>query len=106
MVDASDFESTVWPRMSCIAERLWSPAVINDIDAALPRLQQWRCNMLQRGVGVDPIGLPGRTAPEYNGFNMSCAALPPEKDFHKFWHPKPVKPVKNPFTHKIWGFNF
>jgi hexosaminidase len=58
-VDASDLQSTLWPRMAAIAERLWSPAT-TDMDVALaamePRLRAFRCLLLQRGFGAGPVG--------------------------------------------------
>ena len=67
-VDGSDIESTLWPRMAAIAERLWSG------DRAAPpsggsagtaaafergqehRLRQFRCLLLERGFGAGVVG--------------------------------------------------
>ena len=37
-----------------LAERLWSSEDTRDVDDALPRLHQWRCKMLSRGVRAEP----------------------------------------------------
>ena len=69
---------------SAIAERLWSPESVTCVDAARKRLQQWRCLLSRRGVGVAPIGMaPARMAPEGPG---SCAQLP---------MPKPHLPISS-----------
>jgi len=61
-VDASDFDSTVWPRLAAIGERLWSS--VDDVDAARPRLEAFRCLLLERGVGAAPLNNSmARTAP-------------------------------------------
>ena len=61
-VDASDFDSTVWPRLAAIGERLWSDA--DDVNAARPRLENFRCLLLERGVGAAPLNNSmARTAP-------------------------------------------
>ena len=61
-VDASDFDSTVWPRLAAIGERLWSS--VDDVDAARPRLENFRCLLLERGVGAAPLNNSmARTAP-------------------------------------------
>lgn len=83
-VDASDIQATVWysctahgllcmyvneltnfvvsdvrPRMAAIAERLWSPrALINDTQAALPRMEAFRCLLNRRGIGAAPVTNP------------------------------------------------
>ena len=49
---------STWPRASCVAERLWSSASVNDITAAKPRLHHFRCQLLQRGIPAEPIS-PG-----------------------------------------------
>ena len=70
-VDPSDLESTVWPRMAAIAEKLWSPyeaTTAADVeasesgevgsaaaDAALPRLEAFRCLLESRGVAAAPV---------------------------------------------------
>ena len=61
-VDASDFDATVWPRLAAIGERLWSSA--DDVNAARPRLETFRCLLLERGVGAAPLNNSmARTAP-------------------------------------------
>ena len=61
-VDPSDFDATVWPRLAAIGERLWSDA--DDVDAARPRLEAFRCLLLERGVGAAPLNNSmARTAP-------------------------------------------
>jgi hexosaminidase len=58
-VDASDVQATVWPKLAAIAEKLWSPAAFTNapgfLKAAHPRLQRYRCMLLQRGVGAAPV---------------------------------------------------
>ena len=61
-VDGSDFDATVWPRLAAIGERLWSS--VDDVDAARPRLEAFRCLLLERGVGAAPLNNSmARTAP-------------------------------------------
>ena len=52
-VDGSDFDATVWPRLAAIGERLWSS--VDDVNAARPRLEAFRCLLLERGVGAAPL---------------------------------------------------
>lgn len=63
-VDPSDWISTVYPRMSAIAERLWSPKQTRDIEFARWRLLKWRCQLLAEGFGIGPVGADGRMAPD------------------------------------------
>ena len=61
-VDPSDFDATVWPRLAAIGERLWSD--VDDVDAARPRIEAFRCLLLERGVGAAPLNNTlARTAP-------------------------------------------
>lgn len=63
-VDPSDLESTVWPRLAAVAERLWSPQASTTSAAdAEPRLQHFRCALLSRGVRAGLVGADGRAAP-------------------------------------------
>jgi len=54
-VDFTDFEVRVWPRAGAIAERLWSPVTVVNINAAEPRLGHQRCRMVRRGISAGPI---------------------------------------------------
>ena len=39
----------------CQAERFWSAATVNDVDAARPRLHEFRYKMVRRGIPASPI---------------------------------------------------
>ncbi|CAK9290649.1 unnamed protein product [Gordionus sp. m RMFG-2023] len=54
-IDGSSILETIWPRASAVAERLWSPRGVNNIDNAELRLGEQRCRMTRRGIDVRPI---------------------------------------------------
>lgn len=55
-VDASDIDSTVWPRLAAVAERLWSPRHDTErAEDALARIEAFRCLLNGRGVGAAPV---------------------------------------------------
>eukprot|EP01063_Lacrimia_lanifica_P013028 TRINITY_DN19696_c0_g1_i1.p1 TRINITY_DN19696_c0_g1~~TRINITY_DN19696_c0_g1_i1.p1 ORF type:complete len:514 (+),score=173.67 TRINITY_DN19696_c0_g1_i1:56-1597(+) len=70
-VDASDILNTIWPRAAAVAERLWSPRYVADVDAATPRLAAFRCYLTRLGVPAAPIDGDGRAPPLEPG---SCFA--------------------------------
>ena len=39
-VTSETIDSRIWPRLAAIAERLWSPASVNDVDDMYRRLEQ------------------------------------------------------------------
>jgi len=58
-VDDVNFDSRVWPRTLCGAEKLWSAEEVNIIDHITElRLEHTRCNMVRRGIKGGPI-IPG-----------------------------------------------
>jgi hexosaminidase len=67
-VDPSDLDQTVWPKLSAIAERLWSPREVRDPTDALERIEWFRCLLESRGVRAAPVTNPNaRTAPSGPG---------------------------------------
>ena len=64
--DGSDVLQTIWPRAAAAAERQWSyDAVTNSSDPTVaPRLQAFRCMLLERGIPAAPVTNAGaRQAP-------------------------------------------
>ncbi|XP_045192314.2 uncharacterized protein LOC123548818 isoform X3 [Mercenaria mercenaria] len=57
-IDNENLMTTLWPRASATAERLWSSKEVRDLDSAAARLQEHRCRMLSRGLGVGQISGP------------------------------------------------
>jgi hexosaminidase len=61
-VDVGDLEQTVWPRLGAIAERLWSDAGGQSAEAK-PRLESFRCLLLERGIPCGTLEGGGRSTP-------------------------------------------
>lgn len=67
-VDISDLEETVWPRAAAVAERLWTPEALMDVEAAEQRIETFRCLLMRRGVAAAPVtNREGRKAPRNPG---------------------------------------
>jgi len=71
-VDATNAISRVWPRASAVAERLWSSKSNTDVASASPRLKDFRCSMVHRGISAEPVdpgfclnGVPYHYEPPY-----------------------------------------
>lgn len=54
-VDEDTIDSRIWPRAAAVAERLWSPMSVADVDAATSRLMAFRCLLVARGIRANPI---------------------------------------------------
>jgi len=64
-IDATNLLSTAFPRAAAVAERLWSPEDINDVNAAAPRIAELECRLIRRGIPAEPIVGPSFCAQEY-----------------------------------------
>jgi hexosaminidase len=49
LVDQSNLQATIYPRLSAVAERLWSPSTVNNVDDAKARLTILRCRLVEAG---------------------------------------------------------
>ncbi|KAM7396775.1 hypothetical protein PAMP_019788 [Pampus punctatissimus] len=66
-VDATNLTPRLWPRASAAAERLWSDEKQTfSVDKAFPRLQDFRCKLLRRGIQAEPLYV-GHCKHEYQG---------------------------------------
>ncbi|KAK2834449.1 hypothetical protein Q7C36_015150 [Tachysurus vachellii] len=66
-VDATNLSQRLWPRASAAAERLWSnEEQTSSVDKAIPRLQDFRCKMIRRGIQAEPLFI-GHCRQEYSG---------------------------------------
>ncbi|XP_036399870.1 beta-hexosaminidase subunit alpha-like [Megalops cyprinoides] len=64
-VDAANLSPLLWPRASAIAERLWSDEEqTSSVTRAFPRLAEFRCRLLRRGVRAGPLAV-GHCREEY-----------------------------------------
>ena len=64
LVDSSNLEAKIWPRLAAIAERLWSPRVkLGSAREATARLTAFRCLLVMRGVGTAPVTSSSPQAP-------------------------------------------
>lgn len=64
-VTADTIDSRMWPRSAAVAERLWSPASVNDVDDLYRRLavESFRLD----GEGIDQIAGPTRLLRQLSG---------------------------------------
>lgn len=66
-VDATNLTPRLWPRASAAAERLWSDEKqTSSVEKAFPRLQDFRCKLLRRGIQAEPLYV-GHCKHEYQG---------------------------------------
>ncbi|XP_012674148.1 beta-hexosaminidase subunit alpha [Clupea harengus] len=66
-VDATNLSPRLWPRACAAAERLWSDEEQTlSTDAALPRLTDFRCRLLRRGIRAEPLDV-GYCPHEFQG---------------------------------------
>ena len=65
-VDSTGIVPQTFPRLSSIAERLWSRIEITgDIDEAWVRLDKFRCVLVNRGVPAGAFAVPSSCAKEW-----------------------------------------
>ena len=66
-VDSSGVVHRTFPRLSAIAERLWSDIdATRDKEDAFPRLDKFRCDMISRGINAEPVAVPSACGLEYD----------------------------------------
>ena len=53
-IDLSNLLSTIWPKASTVAERLWSHKDVTDTQTAHKRYKYLRCLLIRRGIGASP----------------------------------------------------
>ena len=55
-VDPTSFDGRIWPRACAMAERLWSPKQLRDVEDASLRLNKHRCRLVKNtGIKAGPI---------------------------------------------------
>jgi len=65
-VDAVNMVPRTWPRLSVVAERLWSDRSVNNTREAVLRLEEHRCRLLRRGYNVNPVNGPNFCPKEWD----------------------------------------
>lgn len=58
-VDNGNVLQRIFPRVSAVAERLWSREDVNDYEDAMHRLEEHYCRMKVRGIPAQPPNGPG-----------------------------------------------
>jgi hexosaminidase len=64
-VDSTNLISRSWPRASAVAERLWSPQNVTDINSATTRIHTHQCRMIARGLMAEPASGPSFCVHEF-----------------------------------------
>jgi hexosaminidase len=64
-VDSTNEISRMWPRASSVAERLWSPMDVTDLNSATIRIQTQQCRLIQRGINAEPPNGPSYCTNEW-----------------------------------------
>uniref|UniRef100_A0A182LTR5 beta-N-acetylhexosaminidase n=1 Tax=Anopheles culicifacies TaxID=139723 RepID=A0A182LTR5_9DIPT len=59
VVNGHNILPRIFPRVSATAEKLWSPASVNNADEAARRLEEQTCRMNHRGIPAQPPNGPG-----------------------------------------------
>ncbi|XP_052892660.1 beta-hexosaminidase subunit beta-like [Anopheles moucheti] len=59
VVNGNNILPRIFPRVSATAEKLWSPASVNNADEAAHRLEEQTCRMNHRGIPAQPPNGPG-----------------------------------------------
>jgi len=54
-ITVDNLTTRAFPRLSAVAERLWSQRHVNDVHAAEPRLLAMSCELLERGVKITKL---------------------------------------------------
>lgn len=57
--DDTNVISRIFPRVSAVAEKLWSSFGVNDVDDAEKRIEEHTCRMRLRGIAAQPPNGPG-----------------------------------------------
>lgn len=71
-IDGTNIIPRAWPRACAIAERLWSPATVTDINDATTRMHDHRCRLLHRNIPAEPA-----SGPSYCLYEFKSSYVPP-----------------------------
>jgi hexosaminidase len=108
-ISPENIDSRIWPRTAAIAERLWSPQEVQDVNSMYTRLDEvsWRLEwlglthrshetrMLHRMVGVDDIA----------ALRTLADVVEPVKDYTRFENVKGIWDFREPFNRLIDAAN-
>lgn len=75
VVDDVNIVQRIFPRVSAMAEKLWSPLNASTVDEARYRMEEHYCRMQNRGIPAQPPNHAGyclhHAAPESSGVTFS-----------------------------------
>ena len=86
-VSPENIDSRIWPRTAAIAERLWSPASVRDVNSMYERLSQisWRLDFLGLTHNSSYIPMLRRiaNAEDVTGLRVLADVVEPVKDYNR-----------------------